>query len=231
MNKVRNRNLARQIVAEGYYLAIYLACYFIGFFYRSVDVTEGTRRPVVLVPGLFGRSLSFYRLRRRLIEKGHPVYLIELGFQVGDIRAKARQVDRLLRVRGLHDCYLVGFSLGGFIAMTLSEESRTRIRHFITLSPGYQGAISSYLLFMFTVGWQTMHGSTLRHACVETARQTKNLTNIVAHWDEIVVPPSAYRLNITREIVVPEGGHIQLIMGSHALSIISQVIAELEEPA
>lgn len=146
-------------IAELYYLSVYAACSVAGPFIQIPHVREGDRRPVLLVPGFLGRGLCFYRMHRRLAEQGHPTYTLDLGFQVGCLTEKARELERFIDAHELEDFYLVGHSMGGFIALGMHEEVRARVRHFITLGTAYHGAVLSHAVPIFRAARQLRPGS------------------------------------------------------------------------
>ncbi|OCC28011.1 Alpha/beta hydrolase family protein [Leptospira interrogans serovar Canicola] len=82
------RNPILQFLAEKWYTVLYFWHSIIGIFIRLEDSPEGDKRPVVLVPGFLGRTLSWKSMYKHLSANGHPVYTVPLGFQVGNIRKK-----------------------------------------------------------------------------------------------------------------------------------------------
>lgn len=220
--------LAFQIAAELIWLLVYCACYPVGLCRRLGDAPKGSRTPVVLVGGLLGRSISFFRLRRALQAAGHPVYAPDFGFQVGDIAEKARQLDEFIAARQLRDYYLVGHSMGGFIVADLPDETLRRARHVLTLGTGFGGAWTAYP-FCFLPGPRMMApGSSFRRRSVARVQSCDHWTIVRPWFDEVVIPTSAGAVEGCREIVVPQLGHIQLVMSRRSIDLIVDRLSTLE---
>ncbi|MBA2662393.1 MAG: alpha/beta fold hydrolase [Bradymonadaceae bacterium] len=214
-------------LAEMYYLSLYTACSVAGAFRRLAHHRTGHRRPVVLVPGFLGRGLSYFKLQRALIERGHSVYVVDLGFGVGDVATKSRELEAFLEHHELEDCYLVGHSMGGMISLGMSAQARQRVRHFITLGTAYHGAILSHVVPFFPAARQLKPRSKTIVALAEGAQSCANLTNIVAAWDEIAFPVRVCSIPTCRQLIGAPG-HVQLIMSKPALEMVCGVLDELD---
>lgn len=106
---------------------------------------EGTKRPVVLVPGWIGRTRSFLKMAERLAREGHPVYPIPLGYQLGCIDRKAWVLSKFLDEHELSDVYVVAHSMGGLVSVRSMMKGEDRIRRLITMGTPYQGTHLIYL--------------------------------------------------------------------------------------
>ncbi len=108
---------------------------------------EGDRRTIILVPGFLGRSESFVPMQRRLNEAGHPCYILPLGFQMGDLLRKGRELSDLLNRHDLDDVYVIAHSMGGLISIAAILQGETRIRHLWCLGSPLFGTINVPLLY------------------------------------------------------------------------------------
>jgi pimeloyl-ACP methyl ester carboxylesterase len=217
----------RDILGEAGSLTVYAACSLVGAVVQPTHKTEGTATPVVLVPGFLGRGFAFLRLRQALSKADHPVYVADLGYGVGCLEEKSRLLEELIDDEELEDFYLVGHSMGGLIAMGMSDEYRRRVRHFITLGTTFRGAILSYLLPVFPAARQLQPRSSLVRRLLERVEEHDNLTTVVAAWDEIALPPRSCLVeNCDVRKSVP--GHAQLILRSQAIEHLVELLAELE---
>ncbi len=172
---------------------------------------EGDKRPVVIVPGFLGRSEIYVPLQRRINEAGHPCYILPLGFQMGDVLKKGRELTDLLNRHQLDDVYVVGHSMGGLISVGSILQGEQRIRHLWCLgSPLFGTTIvqSAYalaaliLLLCIPLGygpWMIVAGVYLIPAMRQMSRESvllrwfrrhydglENVTSIFARFDEIV---------------------------------------------
>jgi pimeloyl-ACP methyl ester carboxylesterase len=96
----------------------------------------GTGRPVVLVHGLGGRSDDWATVMPGLMTGGCTVYALDLlGFGASDkpdvdysIALEAETVKQFLDQQNLEKVDLVGWSMGGWVALKLSADHPERIR-------------------------------------------------------------------------------------------------------
>ena len=88
--------------------------------------SSGSGQPLVVMHGLFGSSRNWQSLARQLAQD-FEVYNLDLrnhgqSFHADEMNypAMAADVADLLDQLGLEDCYLLGHSMGGKVAMTLA---------------------------------------------------------------------------------------------------------------
>jgi len=111
---------------------------------------QGSKRPVLLVPGWCGRTRSFRKMAEGLAAKGYPVYPVPLGSQLGCIDRKASLLSKFLDMHGLEDVYVVAHSMGGLISVRSMMKGETRIRRLITMGTPYRGTHVIYLGYLVT---------------------------------------------------------------------------------
>ena len=112
---------------------------------------QGSKRPVLLVPGWCGRTRSFRKMAERLAAEGYPVYPVPLGSQLGCIDRKASLLSKFLDLHGLEDVYVVAHSMGGLISVRSMMKGETRIRRLITMGTPYRGTHVIYLGYLVTL--------------------------------------------------------------------------------
>ncbi len=217
----------RDILGEAGSLSVYAACSLVGALVQPSHQTQGEGTPVVLVPGFLGRGLAFLRLRQALIRAGYPVYIADLGYGVGCLEEKSRLLEKLIDHEGLDDYYLIGHSMGGLIAMGMSDEYRRRARHFITLGTTFRGAILSYLMPIFPAARQLQPRSPVIQRLLQRVEEHDNITSVVAAWDEIALPPRSCLVEGC-EVRKTVPGHAQLILRSRAIEHLVELLEELE---
>ena len=218
----------RDILGEVGSLTAYGACSLVGAVVQPAHTRSGHRSAVVLVPGFLGRGLAFLRLRQALVEAGHPVFVVDLGFGVGCLEEKSRLLEELIEREELEEFFLVGHSMGGLIAMGMSDGARGKVRHFITLGTAFRGAILSYLLPIFPAARQLQPRSPLVKRLLERVDEHDNITTVVAAWDEIALPPRSCLVD-SCEVRRSVPGHAQLILRSEAIAHLVELLQELEE--
>ena len=217
----------RNAIGEAGSLLLYAGCSVLGAVLQPEPHLRGERRPVVLVPGFLGRGLAFSRLKRALAKEGYPVYIADLGFGVGCIEEKGRLLEELVTEHELEDFYVIGHSMGGLIAMSMSDEVRRKVRHFITMGTTFHGAVLSYLFPLFPAARQLNPDSRLVRRIAERARAHDNITSVIAEWDEIALPVDSCRVEGCEE-VTGVAGHAQLILRSSAIEQLVYLVDELE---
>lgn len=225
----RRRKL-RELIGELGSLSLYSAASVAGALVQPEHHAYGDRRPVVLVPGFLGRGLAFIRLKWALVRQGYPVYIVDLGYGVGCIEEKSRELEAFIDEHELDDFYIVAHSMGGLISMAMTEEARQKVRHFITLGTAFKGAILSYLVPLFPAARQLQPRSGLLRRIVRRAREHNNVTTIVARWDEIAIPAKSCRVEGCDQRT-GIAGHVQLIMRSSSFEQLSCLLEEFEDEA
>lgn len=137
---------------ERFFLASYVLDAIICAAYDQVLLpqAQGSKRPVLLVPGWCGRTRSFRKMAERLAAEGYPVYPVPLGSQLGCIDRKASLLTTFLDRHGLEDVYVVAHSMGGLISVRSMMKGETRIRRLITMGTPYRGTHVIYLGYLVT---------------------------------------------------------------------------------
>lgn len=149
------RNFWREVWAElgydGMYVGYWLLTPFVG---GLAPITEGSKCPVVIVPGFCGRPRSFLKMRDRIAQAGHPVYVFESGWNWGCIVHKSRQLSALLASMPLppEGAIVVGHSMGGLVAATAMIRGEERIQRLIAVGVPFHGsylALAGLVLFLW----------------------------------------------------------------------------------
>lgn len=222
------RNLALQVIFEILYAIWYLILYLPGLVLRPGDITEGERRPVVLVSGFFGSPLTWLKCRAALAAQGHPVYVVRLGFQFGNLRTYSEKLQRFLEENGISDCYLVCHSMGGLVAAHMGYRGRDRTRKIFTLGTPFRGHPLTFI-FPFTIAALQMNPlSPFMRETRDKYRTLPNIQAIFACFDEVLF---LKYLNIPGrfdDVKLPQIGHCNLFMGPAGIECITDLI-EAEE--
>ncbi|TGK06700.1 alpha/beta hydrolase [Leptospira semungkisensis] len=218
-----------QHLFEIYHHIYYFICHVLGIFIDIPHHTEGYKRPIVCVSGFLGRSLTWAAMRKHLISLGHPVYVVPLGFQVGNIRKKSKILENFLIENDIKDCYLFCHSMGGLIAAGLSYKGRDRVRKIFVIGSPLSGTYMAYLAPIFPCTWQMMPGSKLTKEVVETYSKFHNVQAVFTKGDGIVRPWENSRLGHFDDVEIPEYGHLNLYLGSLGIECMGSLVTSEEK--
>lgn len=222
-------NLLMSMLTEFWYIILVMVYYyFTGIFFSLKPVKEGNKRPIVLVTGFWGRNLYWRRLRNRLVKEGHPVYPVNLRFQVGDIGGKSIKLAKYLEDNNIQDAFIIGHSMGGWIVLGLPEKSRERIKKLFTLSVSFQGSYICYIVPVFISSWQLMPGSKFTRKLKDNMKYF-NIKNIYTIEDEIAIPVETSILGYGDEVCFNKFGHMNLVMSKDGLDFLVNQIKEEDE--
>ncbi|EMJ92662.1 esterase/lipase family protein [Leptospira alstonii] len=223
------RNPILQFLAEKWYSILYLWHAIIGIFNQLEDSPEGDKRPVVLVPGFLGRTLSWEPMLKHLSANGHPVYSVPLGFQVGNIRKKSKLLETYLIEKNIKDCYLVGHSTGGLIASGLTYKGRDRVKKIFIAGTPVRGTYLAYFFPMFICSWQMMPNSKFIREVGAVFEKLPNVQSVFTQKDQIILPPENSRLGHFDDVELPEAGHLNLFMGPLGIECLFDLITAEEK--
>lgn len=111
---------------------------------RPADYSSGTRRPVLVVPGVYENWRFMRPLARALHRAGHPVHVLPgLGHNLRPIAEGAEEVRRYLEGQDLREVAVVAHSKGGLIAklaMTRELAQDARIARVVAVCTPFGGA-------------------------------------------------------------------------------------------
>ncbi|XDD50767.1 esterase/lipase family protein [Leptospira sp. WS92.C1] len=222
------RNPILQFFAEKWYVILYFWHAIIGIFIQLEDSPEGDKRPVVLIPGFLGRTLSWEPMLKHLSVNGHPVYTVPLGFQMGNIRSKSRILEEYLIQKKIKDCYIVGHSMGGLIAAGLTYKGRDRVKKIFIAGTPVRGTYLAYAAPIFIGAWQMMPGSKFIKETVEVFEKLPNVQSVFTQKDQIILPSENSRLGHFDDVELPEAGHMNLFMGPLGIACLFDLITAEE---
>lgn len=223
------RSKAKQILYEIWYHILYLFFFIAGFIYKLKDHTEGEKRPVVLMSGLLGKTPAWFRVRKALIEKGHPVYSVSFGAQAGNIVTKSRKLEQLLVDKDIQDCYIVAHSMGGLISLGLGYKGLDRVRKIFTFGTPYKGSYLTFAMPFLPATIQMMPFSKFIKDSMARAQTFVNLQSVYAESDELIIPIESARLDRFNDVKLPEFGHFNMIMGPLGIECILELVKQEED--
>jgi len=226
--KSPSRNIFVQIIFEILYALRFLLLYLPGLLMRPGDITEGDKRAVVLVSGFLGSTLTWSGVRTALAAQGHPVYVVRLGFQIGNLRKYSEKLQHFLEENNLTDCYLVCHSMGGLVAAHMGYRGRDRTRKIFTLGTPFKG---HPLTFLFPFTYATLQMNPLSPFMRETAAKYRTLSSVQAVFARFDEVNFVRYLNIPGrfdDVKLAQIGHCNLFMGPAGIECITELIAAEE---
>lgn len=228
-DKLPPKPIWRQLISEIYYSIIYLITYFPGILFKLKNHIDGQKTPIILVSGYLGKSWEWRKLRNRLIKKGHPVYIFSHRFQIGDLTNKSIKLEEFLIKKNIKKCIIISHSMGGLITSGLGYKGRDRIKKAISLGTPFQGAPMARFFPISKALWQMRPNSEFMKAAAYGFNTFSNHQSIFAKFDLSMGKSWAARLGRFDDILLPEIGHLNLIMGDLGVECIESLIDTEEE--
>ncbi|WP_045729461.1 esterase/lipase family protein [Pseudarthrobacter chlorophenolicus] len=190
---------------------------------------QGTRNPVVIIPGVYENWQFMLPLIQRIHDAGHPVHVVTvLQRNKLEIPAAARLVSQHIEEAGLRDAAIVAHSKGGLIGKyaMLMMDPEHRIRKMITVCTPFSG--SSYARYMLLPSLRMF--SPRNALTLELAREeaiNSRITSIYGPFDPHI--PEGSILPGATNIALPTAGHFRILGDPETARIITEQLA-LPEP-
>ncbi|MGC0368349.1 esterase/lipase family protein [Microbacterium sp. SLBN-111] len=192
---------------------------------RPDDLTTGTRRPVVLLPGIYETWRFLQPLADALHARGHPIHVVTgLGSNRRPIAESARQVADLLVDRDLSDVVLVAHSKGGLIGKHLLafDPAGERVRAMVAVATPFGG--SRYSSLMPTPSLRAFRsGDATMRALAAAADVNTRIVSVYGAFDPHI--PEGSELAGARNVRLDGGGHFRVLADPR---VIAEVIRAAE---
>ena len=215
-NNSKSQNFIVQIFKELVYSLRFFFSAILGLMLRVPHITEGKKRPIILVSGLFATPFTHRTLRQKLIALGYPVYCFRAGFQLRSVKKNSQHLEYFLVNNNLSDCYLIAFGLGGIIAMSLGHRGRDRVRKLLTLGSPFKGNWYHIFVFFIPSCLQTIPVSPYLQSLKVNYTNFLNAQSIFAKLDLSMFPFTSPRLGRWDDVLLPQIGHYSLFLSSNA---------------
>ncbi len=170
---------------------------------------EGSRAPIVLLPGVYETWQLLTPIADRLNAGGHPVHVVTaLGYNVREIPTSARIVASFIAARGLRNVIVVAHSKGGLIAkhlMTIDDE-HGRVEHLVAINTPFGGSAYARFIPLRSVRAFSPTEPTL---AMLGGRRERNagITSIYSSFDPHI--PGGSNLQGARNVRLPLMGHFR----------------------
>jgi hypothetical protein len=184
----------------------------------------GTRRPVVVLPGIWETWHFLKPLIEHLHGAGHPVHVLaELGWNGGTVEAAAERTVRHLREHDLSDVMLVAHSKGGLIgkAAMLDAVEGGRVDAMAAISTPFSGSVyARYAPIRSIRAFSPRDPTTLRLAA--NREVNARITSIYGEFDPHI--PGGSELPGATNVRVPVGGHFRILADARTLSALDEAL-------
>ncbi len=186
---------------------------------------QGTRRPIVLLPGVWETWHFLKPLADHLHRAGHPVHVLaKLGWNGGTVDAAATLTVEHLREHDLTDAVIVAHSKGGLIgkAAMLDAADGGRIRAMVAVSTPFSGSIYARYAPIRTIrAFSPRDPTTLRLAANQEVNS--RITSIYGAFDPHI--PGGSELPGATNVRVPLGGHFRVLADPRTLQALDEALA------
>lgn len=185
---------------------------------------EGTREPVVLLPGVYEPWQFLRPVGDRLNALGHPVHLVqEVGYNRLAVVPTAGLVAHLLVERDLRRVIIVGHSKGGLIGKQLmvTDAVAGRIDRMVAINTPFSGSS----LARFAPGATLRAFAPTNPVLDALARQSKpnsRIVSIYSRFDPNI--PEGSRLEGAVNIELPLTGHFRPLDHSVLLAAVEAAV-------
>ncbi|WP_022880479.1 triacylglycerol lipase [Microbacterium sp. B19] len=189
------------------------------------DLATGTRRPLVLLPGIYETWRFLQPLADALHARGHPIHVVTgLGSNRRPIAESAREVADLLVERDLSDVVLVAHSKGGLIGKHLLafDPEGARVRGMVAVATPFGG--SRYSSLMPTPSLRAFRsGDATMRALAAAADVNTRIVSVYGAFDPHI--PEGSELAGARNVRLDGGGHFRVLADPR---VIAEVIRAAE---
>jgi pimeloyl-ACP methyl ester carboxylesterase len=187
----------------------------------------GTKRPVVVLPGVYENWQFMRPTIEAFHDAGHPVHVVPtLGANRRPLDSGAAAVLAYLRAHDLQDVVLVGHSKGGLIGkLALLRDAEDRIAHLVTICSPFHGSSRCRLLPLASLRPLDPEDALLRSLDANGSKNA-HITSSAPVYDEHV--PEGSHLDGARNLTLPIAGHFRPIGHPASLRALIEVVDELD---
>jgi triacylglycerol lipase len=184
---------------------------------------QGSRRPVLLLPGVYETWHFLESIGEFLNRAGHPVHVVpSFGRNVRPIAEMAELAGDYLLENDLRDVSLVAHSKGGLIGKTLmlTAEGEQRVASMIAINTPFGGSDYAHLVPLKPLREFVPTHATIS-ALAANSDVNSRITSVFAEWDPII--PNGSVLEGATNIELPSRGHFRLLDRPDLLDIVGRV--------
>jgi len=214
----------RRLLADGWFWLLdylYVGYWQVQGFLFRVDPSSyldpaATKRPVLLVPGVYETWQFMRPVADLLRERGHPVHVVtKLGWNTATIVASAELVAAYLDEHDLRNVLIIAHSKGGLIGKyaMLRRDPGNRIARMVAISSPFSGSVYARYFLIRAIRDFSPADTTLR-MLAEQLEVNARITSIWGTFDPHI--PGGSRLDGATNVMLSSSGHFR-IFGTHEL--------------
>lgn len=192
---------------------------------RPDGLVSGTKRPLVLLPGIYETWRFLEPLAEALHERGHPVHVVAgLGANRRPVIESAGRVVDLIVERELDDLVLVAHSKGGLIGKHVMafDPVGERVRAMVAVATPFRGSRYSSLMPAPSLRAFRSGDATMR-ALAASAEVNTRIVSVYGAFDPHI--PEGSELAGARNIRLDAGGHFRVLADPR---VIAEVVRAAE---
>jgi hypothetical protein len=191
----------------------------------SSRLAGGTRRPVLLLPGVYETWHFLEAVGEHLHGLGHPIHIVPtFGRNLRPIGEMAGVAANYLETNDLADVAIVAHSKGGLIGKTLmlADPQGVRIASMVAITTPFAGSDYAHLVPIRTLREFVPTHETIV-SLASNAEVNARITSIYSTWDPII--PNGSVLEGAVNIELPVTGHFRLLDRPDLLAEVERAVS------
>lgn len=193
---------------------------------KAEEYLSGSKRPILVIPGIL-ESWHFMRpLIERLNEEGHPVHVVAaLRRNYRSVADGTDLVAHYLTERDLWNVAIVAHSKGGLIGKLLMAEldPENRVSHMIAVAAPFSGSrYADWMLLPALRSFSPMNATTVRLGL--NLLVNSRITSIYGVFDPHI--PERSELPGAENIEIPTGGHFRILECPEVVGLVVEGTAD-----
>jgi triacylglycerol lipase len=185
----------------------------------------GTRRPIVLLPGVYETWHFLQSVGTHLNRIGYPVHVVPtFGRNILPIPEMAELAGDYVEQNDLRDVAIVAHSKGGLIGKTLmlADDRGPRIASMVAINTPFGGSDYAHLIPI-----RTLREFVPTHETITTlagnAEVNRHITSIYSSWDPII--PNGSVLDGATNLELPVTGHFRILDRPDLLAAVERAVS------
>lgn len=189
----------------------------------SARYREGTRQPVLLLPGIWESWQLMRPIAERLHDCGHPIHVVAgLGRNSRAVSEGARIVAAYLAEHDLSDVIIVAHSKGGLIGkfMMMDADGPQRIDRMVAITSPFSGSSLARYTVIPSLRAFSPTDPTIQLLVAEQFVNAR-ITSIFGSFDPHI--PGGSELPGATNIQLPVAGHFRILGDQKLLDVVESV--------
>jgi len=185
---------------------------------------EGTKAPVLLLPGVYETWQFLRPVARRLNAAGHPVHVLrELGYNRSSVTESADVAQHYLARNNLDGVILIAHSKGGLIGkhMMLFGDEAGRIDRLVAVATPFGGSIYARYFLNRAIRAFAPNEPTLVMLAANVDANSR-ITSVFGEFDPHI--PAGSRLEGATNVQIAVSGHFRLLSDERVLQAVETAV-------